>query len=146
MPEDLDDTPLVAIRDRLKDAREAVSRKNVTPEHYQQVDKAISGALGQLPLLRRSYQDGSSSNQIQWTKPPDRPRGEENLASAHGQGIKRIQAMVEGHNGPLEDLMREPSKHAELKAIFEGAGDGQLRQLLGQMQRAKEVREQVFLF
>lgn len=145
MSKDMDETALVTIRDRLKDARVAASLKNVTTEHYEQVDKAISGAIAQLPLLRRSYQDGSSSNQIQWTKPPDRPHHTEDLASAHSQGIKRIQAMVEAHSGPLEDIMSEPSKRAELQAIFEGAGDGQLRMLLTQMQRAKEVRKQ-FLF
>ena len=139
------ETPLVTIRDRLEDARVAVSRNNVTTEHYQRVDKAISGALGQLPLLRRSNQDGSSSNQIQWTKPPYRPPQAEDLASVHSQGIKRIQAMVQEHGGPLEDIMAEPSKRAELKAIFEGAGDEQLRILLTQMQRAKAVRKK-FLF
>ncbi|CAM9452519.1 unnamed protein product [Laminaria digitata] len=141
MCKDMDNTPLLAIRDRLQDARAAVSRHNVTPQHYQQVDKAISGALGQLPFLRRSDQDGRPSNQIQWAKPPDRPQHAEDLASAHSQGIKRIQAMVEEHDGPLEELMLEPSKRAELAAIFEGAGDGQLRKLLSDMQRAKETAD-----
>ena len=140
--EDMDNAPLVTVRSRLEDARVAVAQKSVTPDHYQQVDRAISGALGQLYFFHRSDRDGSISNHIQWAKPVDRPQHVEDLATAHSQGIKRIQAMVAEHNGPLEDLMLEPSKRAELKAIFEGAGEGQLLQLLKDMQRAKEVSEQ----
>lgn len=138
----MDNTPLVTVRSRLEDTRVAVALKYVTPDHYQRVDRAISGALGQLSFLHRSDRDGSISNHIQWAKPVDRPQHVDDLASAHSQGIKRIQAMVAEHNGPLEDLMLEPSKRAELKAIFEGAGEEQLLQLLKDMQRAKEVSEQ----
>ena len=136
----MDITPLVRIRERLQHARKAVSQKNVTAEDYREVDQAISGALGKLSLLRRSDQDGINSNQVQWAKPVHRPQQVEDMASAHRQAIKRLQAMVEDHNGPLEDLMLEPSKRAELAGIFQGVGDEQLRQLLRDMARTKEVR------
>ena len=133
-----DDSLLAAMRNRLEKARLAVSQGEITPEHYQQVDKAISEALGQLSFLRRM---DNSSNQVQWAKPLERPQHLEDLASAHSQGIKRLQAMVEDHIGPLENLLLEPSKRDELADIFEGAGDGQLRQLLADMQRARDVNQ-----
>ena len=136
----MDITPLVRIRERLQHARKAVSQKNVTAEDYREVDQAISGALGKLSLLRRSDQDGINSNQVQWAKPVHRPQQVEDMASAHRQAIKRLQAMVEDHNEPLEGLMLEPSKRAELAGIFQGVGDEQLRQLLRDMARTKEVR------
>lgn len=137
------DSRLAIMRDRLEKARVAVSQGEITPEHYQEVDRAISEALGQLPFLRRPGNNNNNNNQLQWAKPLDRPQQVEDLASAHSQGIKRLQAMVEGHNGPLENLMLEPSKRSELAGIFQGAGDGQLRQLLADMQRAKDVSHSV---
>lgn len=143
------DSRLAIMRSRLKKARVAASQGEITPQHYQEVDKAISDALGELSFLRRSGNSNSNSNtndsnnnndnELQWAKPLDRPQHVEDLASAHSQGIKRFQAMVEEHNGPLENLMLEPSKRAELAGIFEGAGEGKLRQLLTDMQRARDV-------
>lgn len=137
------DSWLAIMHSRLEKAREAASQREITPGHYQEVDKAISEALGQLSFLRRSGNSNSNNNnndnQLQWAKPLDRPQHVEDLASAHSQGIKRFRAMVEEHNGPLENIMLEPSKRSELAGIFEGAGEGKLRQLLTDMQRARDV-------
>lgn len=137
-----DNSRLSAMRNAMKRARAAARQNNLTARHYQEVDQAISETLQQLSLVRpRDQQDGGNSNQLQWTKPPHRHPQAEDLASAHKVSIERLRVMVEDHNGPLEDLMLEPSKRAELAGIFQGVGndDEQLRQLLRAMQRARDV-------
>lgn len=128
----MDQRLLAKVHERVADARAADSEGTITLQHYQEADKAISEALDGLSFFGRPGTKGDNcSDPLQWTEPHDQlPRETQDQESAFDQAVGRFQEMAAGHTGPLQDLMLDPTKRTELKSLFVGIGDEDLRQLL----------------
>lgn len=127
---------LTNVHERVADARAADAKGTITLQHYHEADKAISEALDDLSFFGRSGASGENcSDPLQWAEPHDQPpQATEDLTSAFNEAVGQFQAMAAGHTGPLQDLMLDPAKRTELKSLFVGVGDEDLRQLLTEVQ------------